>query len=93
VTGSTDDFAADPEANALRWGTVFSFWFDATAGPEGIVHTLGLFTPGAPAEVEFEISAANGAGAAETKDAATQDAGTQDAATEDADGGGGSTGR
>jgi hypothetical protein len=75
VTWSTDDFAADPDANALRWGTVFSFWFDATAGPEGIVHTLGLFTPGAPAEVRFELAAAGAAGsggaAAETKDVET----------------------
>ena len=55
VTWSTDGFAADPNANALRWGTTFSFWFDATAGPEGITHTLGLFKPGAPAEIAFPI--------------------------------------
>jgi hypothetical protein len=55
VTWSTDDFAADPAANALRWGTVFSFWFDSTAGPPTIEHTLGLFKPGSPAEIRFSM--------------------------------------
>jgi hypothetical protein len=55
VTWSTDVFATDPNANALRWSTVFSFWFDATAGPAGIAHTLGLFKPGSPATVAFTI--------------------------------------
>ena len=57
VTWSTDDHATDPDANALRWGTMFSFWFDATADPGGgLPHTLGLFKPGSPAEVTFVVN-------------------------------------
>lgn len=61
VTWSTDDHATDPDANALRWGTMFSFWFDATAGPgtaDDPVHTLGLFKPGTPAEATFQVAEA-----------------------------------
>jgi hypothetical protein len=56
VTWSTDTFGTDPNANALRWGTMFSFWFDATAAPGGIDHTIGLFKPGSPTEIEFAMS-------------------------------------
>jgi len=55
VTWSTGTFATDPDANALRWATMFSFWFDATAGPGAVSHTLGLFKPGSPSEVVFPI--------------------------------------
>jgi hypothetical protein len=55
VTWSTDDFATDPDANALRWGTTFSFWFDADRGPAGSQHTLGLFTPGSPTSMPFSF--------------------------------------
>ncbi len=53
ITWATDSFATDPNANALRWGTTFSFWFDATSPPSGASHTLGLFKPGVFTEVEF----------------------------------------
>jgi hypothetical protein len=52
---STDTFASDPNANALRWATMFNFWFDANEPPAGIVHTLELFKPGSPAAIEFGI--------------------------------------
>lgn len=53
---STDDFATDANANALRWATTFTFWFDADAPPSGnLQHTLGLFKPGSPAEVPFSF--------------------------------------
>ncbi len=54
VTWETDDFATDNNANALRWGTMFSFWVDAT-GPAGN-HTLGLFKPGVPSEMNFNFN-------------------------------------
>ncbi|MCI0344948.1 MAG: hypothetical protein L0221_05805 [Chloroflexi bacterium] len=56
VTWATDDFATDPDANALRWATMFSFWFDADADPSGASHTLGLFKPGSPAAVTFSFT-------------------------------------
>jgi hypothetical protein len=42
----TDDFATDPNANALRWGTTFTFRFDADRPPEEMVAELELFKPG-----------------------------------------------
>jgi hypothetical protein len=55
VAWSTDDFATDPNANALRWATAFSFWFDADRGPTGISHSLELFKPGSPSSVAFGL--------------------------------------
>lgn len=53
IRWSTDDFATNANANALRWSTQFNFWFDATRGPDHLTHWLGLFRPGMPMEVEF----------------------------------------
>ena len=48
-------FFTPPEnANALRWGTLYSFWFDASRPPTAIEsHTLSLFEAGMPAEMVF----------------------------------------
>lgn len=56
VSWSTDTFAGDPDANALRWGTMFTLWFDADSPPEGAVHTLGLFKPGSPSELNVPFT-------------------------------------
>jgi hypothetical protein len=45
----------DSDANALRWATAFSFWFDSTQGPGGAQHTLELFTAGCPASLKFTV--------------------------------------
>jgi hypothetical protein len=55
LSWSTDTFATDPDANALRWATMFNFRFDADLPPTGIVHTLELFKPGSPSAVQFAI--------------------------------------
>jgi len=55
VTWSTETFATNANANALRWATMFNFWFDADAPPAGAVHTLELFKPGSPSSVTFTI--------------------------------------
>ena len=56
LTWSTDTFATNENANALRWATLFNFWFDADQPPTSdIVHTLGLFKPGSPSFVQFQI--------------------------------------
>ncbi len=54
VTWTTSTFASDPDANALRFATLFNFWFDADS-PNPIAHTLTLFKPGTPGEVTFWI--------------------------------------
>ena len=38
-------FADDPNANALRWGTLYNFRFDATAAPGVGTVKIGLFKP------------------------------------------------
>lgn len=48
VTWSTWDFEADWNANALRWGTLYNFRFDADIGPGLAAVSLGLFRPGPP---------------------------------------------
>jgi hypothetical protein len=45
----TETFAQNPNANAIRWGTAYSFSFES-AGDPGLV-TLHLFKPGSPASV------------------------------------------
>ncbi len=56
ISWSTADFATDPLANALRWGTMFSFWFDADEGTDQVTETLGMFGPGVPSEVPIRFS-------------------------------------
>jgi hypothetical protein len=48
---STTPFASDPNANALRWGTLYNFRFSANRPPTTGAVTIGLFEPGAPASV------------------------------------------
>ena len=63
VTWFTDTCDVNPNANALRWGTLYSFWFDADRGPDGLLHALDLFEVHAPEMVFFEFpSDARGAG-------------------------------
>ena len=43
----TETFAANANANALRWGTMYNFWFDASTAPTTAAGSIGLFkTPG-----------------------------------------------
>jgi hypothetical protein len=46
VTWSTQTFNENPDANALRWGTLYNFRFDADAPPVQGTVTIGLFRPG-----------------------------------------------
>ncbi len=55
ITWSTDDFATNANANALRWGTMFNFRFDADAPPQTGSPALALFKPGAAADPTFTL--------------------------------------
>ena len=46
VTWETDTFATNANANALRWGTLYNFRFQANAPPVSTTATLGLFKTG-----------------------------------------------
>ncbi len=62
---ATQDYATNPDANALRWGTMYNFWFDADVAPNNAMASLGLFKPGAPGDpamVEFTVLAPAAAG-------------------------------
>lgn len=48
---SPQTFAQNPNSNALRYGTLYNFRFEANAGPSNGTVTLGLFRPGTPASV------------------------------------------
>ena len=55
ISWSTSSFAVNPNANALRYGLVYSFSFDANVGPDPTMVTLGLFKPGGLTEVTANI--------------------------------------
>jgi hypothetical protein len=50
VRWETSTFDENPNANALRWGTVYSFWFTSTREPSVFDADLTLFKPGAGAD-------------------------------------------
>ena len=47
---TADSFDDDPEANALRWGTLYNFRFVCDRAPAEVVASLGLFAPDADDE-------------------------------------------
>ena len=52
---SPSTHAENPNTNALRWGTMYNFWFDADVAPAPGDVTLGLFRPGTPESVAFTV--------------------------------------
>ncbi len=46
ISWATDTFGVNPNANALRWGTLYNFRFVADAPPVSTPVTIGLFRPG-----------------------------------------------
>ena len=55
VLWRTTEYAIDQNANALRWGTLYNFRFDASVPPANTTATLSLFKPGTPASVSAII--------------------------------------
>jgi Dockerin type I domain len=51
IRWATDSFDQNSAANALRWGTLYNFRFDATAPPAIGDATIELFKPGTPTSV------------------------------------------
>ncbi len=51
LSWATDDYATDPQANALRWGTLHNFWFESDRPPVTGQVEIGLFKPGSPTSV------------------------------------------
>lgn len=57
IIWSTADFATNPNANALRWGTLYNFRFDCNSPPTApgspTTVALDLFKPGAPDKINI----------------------------------------
>ncbi|MBX3359159.1 MAG: hypothetical protein KF745_12120 [Phycisphaeraceae bacterium] len=49
ITWSTQTFAQNANANALRWDTIYNFRFDCNVAPGSGGATIGLFKSGSPA--------------------------------------------
>ena len=48
MTWNTETFAQNPNANAIRWGTLYNFRFDSDRPPVTTSATIGFFKTGAP---------------------------------------------
>ncbi|MFG0328385.1 MAG: hypothetical protein ACF8PN_00670 [Phycisphaerales bacterium] len=51
VTWTTDDFSTNEFANSLRYGTVYTFWFEADSPPQLSTATMEVFQPGGADEL------------------------------------------
>ena len=51
ISWSTSAYEVNPDANALRWGTLYNFRFDSRACPGQAIVSLELFKPGAPTSI------------------------------------------
>jgi hypothetical protein len=64
VVWNTDSHAVNQNANAIRWGTTYSFWYESNNAPEVKSATLGLFRPGVQADPLVDVCGpVGGAGA------------------------------
>jgi hypothetical protein len=54
VTWSTETFAQNPNANAIRWGTLYDFRFDSTSAPAAANATVGFLKTGQPITVAIQ---------------------------------------
>lgn len=54
IEWATDSFAKNSNANALRWGTLYTFSCNSDERPQDL--TLELFKPGTPNEIVLDVS-------------------------------------
>jgi hypothetical protein len=57
VWTTAESYLQNPNANAIRWGTLYNFWFTSDQPPVPADAELGLFIPGTPASVFVEVDA------------------------------------
>ena len=48
LSWSTETFAQNQNANAIRWGTLYNFRFDSNQPPQATNATIGFFKTGTP---------------------------------------------
>ncbi len=54
---SPETFEENQDTNALRWGTMYNFWFEVDFPPGDVVAQLGLFRPGTPNSISALVTA------------------------------------
>lgn len=54
ITWSSESFAQNQNANAIRWGTMYNFRFDSNRPPTNVNATLGFFKTGDPLTVQVQ---------------------------------------
>jgi len=54
LTWGSQTFAQNPNANAIRWGTLYNFRFDSNQPPRTTNATVGFFKTGAPIVVQIQ---------------------------------------
>jgi hypothetical protein len=57
ITWNTETFAQNQNANAIRWGTLYNFRFDADQPPQIADATVGYFKTGSPMMVAIQAPA------------------------------------
>jgi hypothetical protein len=57
LTWATETFAQNQNANAIRWGTLYDFRFDADQPPQAATATVGFFKTGSPISVQIQAPA------------------------------------
>ena len=59
LTWSSETFAQNPNANALRWGTLYNFRFDSSSPPQAANAIVGFFKTGAPVTASIQAPLPN----------------------------------
>jgi hypothetical protein len=57
ITWNSETFAQNSNANAIRWGTLYNFRFDADQPPQNANATVGFFKTGSPMTVATQAPA------------------------------------
>ena len=60
ITWNSETFAQNQNANAIRWGTLYNFRFDADQPPQTASATVGYFKTGSPMTVAIQAPAGGG---------------------------------
>jgi hypothetical protein len=60
ITWNTETLAQNQNANAIRWGTLYNFRFDADQPPENALATIGFFKTGLPMTIAIQAPIGGG---------------------------------
>lgn len=55
VEWTTDSYDSNEWANAIRWGSTYTFWFTSTQGPSEGAMDIGIFKPGGEPSMQHAL--------------------------------------